>query len=44
MVHLSSYPLEKKKLLKLYQLFFEIIAKSGTRDNFIIVMNDVLFI
>ena len=42
MVHLSSYPLEKEKLLKLYRLFFEIIAKSGSRDNFIIVMNDIL--
>jgi len=42
MVHLSSYPLEKEKLLKLYRLFFEIIVKSGSRDNFIIVMNDIL--
>ena len=42
MVHLSSYPLEKRKLLKLYQLFFEIIARSGSRDNFIVMMNDVV--
>lgn len=42
MVHLSNKPLNKDKLLKLYQLFFEIINKTQNNDNFLELIKDIL--
>src|SRR3989344_8265636 len=42
MVHLSKYYLDKDKLRKLYQLFFEIVSKSANKDSFLLIINDFI--
>ena len=42
MVHLSKRYFEKEKLKKLYQLFFEIVSRSTTKDNFLLIVSDIL--
>ena len=42
MVHLSKKYLDKTKLLKLYQLFFEIISRTYDKSEFYEVLNDFI--
>ncbi|OGK17348.1 hypothetical protein A2774_04075 [Candidatus Roizmanbacteria bacterium RIFCSPHIGHO2_01_FULL_39_12c] len=42
MVHLSKYYLDKEKLRRLYQLFFELISRSANKDNFLLITCDFI--
>lgn len=42
MVHLSNRPVDKDKLLKLYQLFFEIISQADDNEDFLDLIKDIL--
>ncbi|OGK14703.1 hypothetical protein A3C98_03540 [Candidatus Roizmanbacteria bacterium RIFCSPHIGHO2_02_FULL_37_15] len=42
MVHLSKQYLDKEKLRKLYQLFFELLSRSANKDNFLLIITDFI--
>ncbi len=42
MVHLSRKPIDKTKLIKLYQLLFEITSSTHDKDEFIELVKDIL--
>ena len=42
MVNLSKTPVDEKKLIKLYQLMFEIVNKAEDKDDFLGIIKDIL--
>lgn len=42
MVNLSKTPVDEKKLVKLYQLMFEILNKADDKDDFLGLIKDIL--
>lgn len=42
MVRVSKRRISDKLILRIYQLFFEVVAKSRSRDTFLILIGDIL--
>jgi len=42
MVNLSKIQVDEKKLIKIYQLMFEILNKSDDKDDFLGIIKDIL--
>ncbi|OGK10388.1 hypothetical protein A2767_02495 [Candidatus Roizmanbacteria bacterium RIFCSPHIGHO2_01_FULL_35_10] len=42
MVHLSKKLISENVLMRIYQLFFEVISRSHSRETFLILLDDIL--
>ncbi len=42
MVHNSIKPIEREIMLRIYQLFFNIVRKSSNKDNFVEIITDFI--
>lgn len=42
MVHLSKKIINENVLMRIYQLFFEVISRSHSRESFLILLDDIL--